>query len=378
MLRLCAAAAFLFAISPIFSFALAGFLLINLREDTPPPVRWMLAMLVLLSLSLMVGMRSLDPADSNDIDVYFDIYQNIASGDLDMLTAFGSGFEVALPLLLFTWATILPPLSLNGLMFCLALTSSLMFMVWIELTFYAGKNLKLPALLGISILMLNVYYSTQLTRQFLSLIMLLYAFSATGFWRRIFYIAVASTFHLTALPFFAIYLLARRGWTGWLGIILAALLLRQYFVQLLSAFDVLPEAVAEKLVYYVDNTAEFTAADLVSMRMMLLLGVVSLVVFIASRFKLDAPTRPWLAVPWITGVIQFLLIPIPLASLRATLLIHSIVPGLVAYKMLSGRAHRIRIPALNILLFYKIMAFALAENGANLRPTYAMITKLLQ
>jgi hypothetical protein len=295
-----------------------------------------------------------------------------------MLTAFGSGFEVALPLLLFTWATILPPLSLNGLMFCLALTSSLMFMVWIELTFYAGKNLKLPALLGISILMLNVYYSTQLTRQFLSLIMLLYAFSATGFWRRIFYIAVASTFHLTALPFFAIYLLARRGWTGWLGIILAALLLRQYFVQLLSAFDVLPEAVAEKLVYYVDNTAEFTAADLVSMRMMLLLGVVSLVVFVASRFKLDASTRPWLAVPWITGVVQFLLIPIPLASLRATLLIHSIVPGLVAYKMLSGRAHRIRIPALNILLFYKIMAFALAENGANLRPTYAMITKLLQ
>ena len=75
---------------------------------------------------------------------------------------------------------------------------------------------------------------------------------------------------------------------------------------------------------------------------------------------------------------QVLLLPIPLASLRATLMVHSIVPGLIAYKMLSGRAHRLLLPVLNILLLYKIAAFALADGGANFRPTLIMVGSLFQ
>jgi hypothetical protein len=69
------------------------------------------------------------------------------------------------------------------------------------------------------------------------------------------------SFHLTALPFYGIYLLARRGWMGWVAILGAALLLRLYFVQLLAAFDVLPEAVTQKLLYYVDNINESSTLD---------------------------------------------------------------------------------------------------------------------
>ena len=366
------------AISPIASFALAGLLLINLPCAAPSPMRWVFAALVLLSMSMMVGMRTLDPAQSNDIEVYYDIYQNLAAGDLDMLTVFGGGFEVALPLLMLLWSAILPPLTMQGLMFCLALTSGLLFVVWVDKAFGVAREAQLPALVGICLVMFNMYYSTQLARQFLSLIVLLYAFSAAGRWRQLFYLLVASTFHLTAVPFFALYLLARRGWLGWWGIVLMALLLRLYFVPLLLAVVDLPEAVAEKLVYYVDASEGFSADDLVSMRMMLLLAGVSLVGLVASRFKPDANSRQWLAVPWFTVAVQVLLLTIPLASLRATLLVHSIVPGLLAFKMLSGRAHKFLLPVLNVLLLYKITAFALADGGANFRPTYLLIAKFFQ
>jgi hypothetical protein len=373
MIRLYAAAILALAVSPWASFALAGLLLVNVSGDTPSTPRRVLVALLLLSMSLMVGSRSLDPAQSNDIEVYYDIYRNLAAGDLDMLSVFGGGLELALPLLMWSWTVVLPPLTLKGLMFCLALTSGLLFAVWVEKTFASVRGVRLPALVGICLVMFNMYYATQLARQFLSLIVLLYAFSAPGRWRQLFYLLVASSFHLTALPFFGLYLLARRGWPGWLCIVGVALLLRLYFMPLLLAFVDLPEAVTDKLVYYADAEEGFTADDLVSMRMMLLLAGVSVIGVLGSGFRPDARSRQWLALPWLTMVVQLLLLPIPLASLRATLLVHSVVPGLIAFKMLSGRAHKLLLPVLNLLLLYKIAAFALADGGANFRPTFSMV-----
>ena len=372
LFRLCVLGIALLAVSPLASFAVCGFLLMNLAQDTPPQVRWVLDVALALALAMMAGARPLDPGELGDIEVYYDLYLALADGDLSELTRFGGGFEVALPLLMLLWATVLPALSMNGLMFCLALTGSLMLVLWVERAFYQGSTAPPPALAGICLVMLNIYFATQLSRQFLSLIMLLYAFTAIGRTRRMVFLALAMSFHLTALPFYGVYLLARRGWVGWLAILVAALLLRLYFVQLLAAFDVLPEAATEKLLYYVDNTDESTAADIGSLRMIFLLAIISLVVLLASRLRPDPRTRPWLAIPWLTAAVHFLLLPIPLVSLRATLMVHSVASGLVAYQMLSGRARRLRMPALNLLLLYKTAAFALAPGGANLRPSLSM------
>jgi hypothetical protein len=127
-------------------------------------------------------------------------------------------------------------------MFCLALTASVLLLLWVETSFYAGSAKHRPALLGITLLLLNIYFATQLSRQFLSLIVLLFAFTAQWRGRRMLFVTLAASFHLTALPFYGLYLLARRGWLGWIAILVAAYLLRIYFAQLLVAFDVLPEA----------------------------------------------------------------------------------------------------------------------------------------
>jgi EpsG family len=369
----------LLLVYPLAAFALATLLLLNLPSHTPRYARLTLAAAAAVALAMMTGARPLDPDSSNDIDGYYDIYKELTAGDLNYLTNFGGGLEVALPLLLWVWGLLLPPLTINGLMFCLALTSSLLVMIWVEETFYAEQGgLKRPALMGVCLLMLNLYFSTQLSRQFLSLIVLLFALSAQGRMKQLVFVALASAFHVTAIPFFGMYLLVKRGPRGWVFLIALAIGLRLFFVQLVAAFDIVPAAVAEKLLYYVDNADDAGASDLASLRMIFLLGLVSFLGVAAGGFRLDPKSRRWLAAPWITGLVHVVLLPIPLASLRVTLMIHSVMPGLIAYKMLEGRPQRALPVLLNALFFYKMAAFVTAEQSGNLLSTLSMLNGFVQ
>ena len=141
--------------------------------------------------------------------------------------------------------------------------------------------------------------------------------------------------------------------------------------------SIVPAAVAEKLAYYVDNTEEFTDADIASLRMIGLLGFISVASLVASRFRPDSATRVWLAVPWIAAIVHFQLLPIPLASLRTTLMIHSVLPGLIAYQMLWRRGGPILLAVLNVLFAYKIVTFIAAGQSGNLLSTAAMLSGFL-
>jgi len=372
--RLCLFAVLLLAISPLASFALCAFMLINLSAYTPREVRWTLEFAAAMSLAMMAGARPLDPNDlSADILTYYDVYRDLAAGNLDALTTFGGGFEVTLPLLFWLWVQLLPPLSVNGLMFCLALTGTLLLVLWAERSFYRRAGPVRPALAGICLVLLNIYFATQLSRQFLSLIVLLFAFTAGTRSGRLLYVTLAASLHLSALPFYALWLLARRGWPGWLAILGLVWLLRIYFLPLLAALDVVPDVVIDRLAYYVDNEDQSTEADIGSLRMVFLLGLLSVVSLLASRLRPDARTRPWLAAPWLTIAVHYLLLPIPLASLRVTLMVHSVASGFIAYQMFFSRARRLLSPTLNALLLYKVAAFALATGGSNLRSSSVMV-----
>jgi hypothetical protein len=58
-------------------------------------------------------------------------------------------------------------------------------------------------------------------------------------------------------------------------------------------------------------------------------------------------------------------------------MIHSVVPGLIAFRMLSGRASGVLGAVLNMLLLYKLAAFAAAERGINLRLSFEMLRSFL-
>src|SRR3546814_9059015 len=58
---------------------------------------------------------------------------------------------------------------------------------------------------------------------------------------------------------------------------------------------------------------------------------------ITCRLKPPAEARVWLEVPWIAGAVHIILLPIPLLSLRTTLVIHALLPGFLVAKMLDRR-----------------------------------------
>jgi hypothetical protein len=368
-------AVLLLGLSPLASFALCAFLLINLPAHTPREARWVLGLATAIALAIMAGSRPIDPDDpSADIFVYHEIYSELAAGDLYWLTHFGGGLELTLPVLMWAWSWLLPPLTVNGLMFCLALTASVSMWLWAETRPGSAPGSATPAMVGICLVLLNIYFATQLARQFLSLIVLLFAFGAATRPRRWFFLALASSLHLTALPFYALWLLARRGWLGWLAILGVMLVLRLYFVPLLAALDIVPQAVADKLQYYVDQEDASADADIGSLRMVGVLGLLSLVSLLACRLRPDPATRPWLVLPWMTGAVHFMLLPIPLASLRTTLIVHSVATGFIVWQMFAHRARGLLPVVLNVLLLYKVAAFAAGEGGAYLRPTAFMLS----
>jgi hypothetical protein len=144
-------------------------------------------------------------------------------------------------------------------------------------------------------------------------------------------------------------------------------------VQLLAAFDIVPDIVADKLLYYADNEDSSTDSDIGSLRMVFLLALLSLVSILASRLRPTPRMRPWLVVPWLTATVHYILLPIPLASLRTTLIVHSVASGCIAWQMFPHHARRLRQLVPNLLLLYKVAAFALAGGAANLQSGASML-----
>ncbi len=167
-------------------------------------------------------------------------------------------------------------------MFCLAASGALVFMLWLEHSFYGRRAAPIPApvLLGVCLLMLNSRLARDAVVSAIPVGRLLLLAFPRGARSPRRFVALATSFHLTAIPFFVLYSLVKRGRIGWLAIVLLALLTRLYFFDLLVAFDVLPAAIAEKLAYYAQ---EGDAEDLLSLRTMVVLAMVSIVAIIACR-----------------------------------------------------------------------------------------------
>lgn len=375
---------------PLLAFALSVALLLNLPAHTAAVHRRLLTLVAIVSVCLLISSRAITTEGSDDLIGYYDLYLEFHSGDLERFAQFGSGLELVPTSLLWLWATVLPTLTPNGLMLCLASTSALLFWFWLETTFFkrGDENSRGDmALIGVALLLFNLYFSTQLARQFLSLVVLLYAFTARTPLRRALFVTLAASCHLTALPVYAAYLLVRRGKSGVLLLLAGALLLRLYFGQVLSMLDVLPQALIEKLVYYVDNTSEYSESDLGALKLVGLLCAVSLAAAVGSGFRqargwprlnLDPATRPWHVAPWATLIVFIVLLPIPLASLRTTLLFHSIAAGVIAFHCFGRKQRPLLVALFNVFLINKLASLAVLPLDGPLTTTFAVLANAFE
>jgi hypothetical protein len=295
---------------------------------------------------------------------YYGVYQGLFDGDTSQLFVFAGGIEIGLPVIFWVCSHLLPELSPNGLMLVLTLLSSALFLCWVELVFYRRERPQPgPLLIGAALLMFNVAYTTQVARQFLSLVILLYSFSATTRWRSLAFLCLAASFHLTAIPFFLAYLAGRRGFLGIAFILAATVTFRLFFGALLGALDLLPPVLSDRLAFYVDNNSEYTSSDIGSLKLLAQLGLVSALSFIWSGLRIPKITRRWHTIPWVTAVVHVALLTIPLASLRTTMMVHSVATGVIAQRMIHPTQKGLMLLIFNGLLFYKMFGFLSLEGG---------------
>jgi hypothetical protein len=136
---------------------------------------------------------------NDDFEVYFQNYLNIVDGEYINLLFFereGFYYELGLPLLHLIFAHLLPVLNYNELIFAHSLTIGLLYLIWVERYSLNKVSEKYHFLLSIScILFLSISTINQLTRQAYAAIFILYALTLN---KKLFWIALATSFHLTA------------------------------------------------------------------------------------------------------------------------------------------------------------------------------------
>lgn len=343
-------------ISASLAFFLGIFILINLSRNMPRFIRISIAFIASTGASLIVGSTSAEVSGVHDALVYYDIYTRIEGGDLRALFYFADGIELGLPFLMYLWSLLLPPLTISGYMFLVSITCSSIMIAWLESFLSAKDKILYPILMGASILLMNLYMANQLTRQFLALQLVLFSVCFIRKKMQYFSLSAASILHLSAIPFYFIIRILKKGWSSIAIFIFFALVIRFYFFILIDNFELMPLWVKEKLTFYLDNLGGYSDPDIKSLYVPALLILISVVTVAYRGYRWSANNIRWLLLPWFTILIQLILLPIPLASTRLALIVTSVLPGFIIFKMLSTTKRDIfTIFIFNGLLVYKIM-----------------------
>ena len=175
--------------------------------------------------------------------------------------------------------------------------------------------------------------STQISRQFISSCLLLFAITVTG-WRGYVWLLGAVIFHMTALPLYiVIRLILKYGWPVVLPIIIVTYLIVFNFQDLIQlallATDAEDRSVGTKIVHYAETDEGMTSADLMQLRFMFMSCIVSLV---SWKYL----PKNWLQLIVCSTILYVILLPIPLLSLRVFVLFNSILTGYI-FSFLSYR-----------------------------------------
>jgi len=191
--------------SPLIAYVLSLLFLILGTSFLDGLSRYALAATVILSMSIIVSSRVVFAVKDDDFIRYYALYRDLSLGDIDALFRYGGGIEIGLPLLylLFDWIT--PKASPQLLLFEGSVSIIFLYYFWIEKYGVKFFNESQKAfIVAVSLLLFEMYDTTQLVRQMFSMVILLYAISSNSMKGKILFFFIATIFHTTAIIYFLI------------------------------------------------------------------------------------------------------------------------------------------------------------------------------
>lgn len=310
--------------SPLFSFYTSIlFLLIFSQYLDRNTVKWT-GYICAYSGSVMDASRKTFEA-SDDFAHYYNAYIHILNNGWQVI-ADPYGTEIGLPVIYYA-------LSRLGIenqvypLFAVAMLGSGLLVFWLDK--YGSTNFpsaRYGTMMALTLMFYGFLQATLLTRQMLSLSIVLIAISAVG-WRSLAWLFGALLFHQSALLIYLMFKYAHR--LKWftvvlvLGLGIAFMLLFNRLVEIAVASDIDFIRVVSKFAYYTISEESFTSADLSGLKFVALACGAAL---LAARFM----PQGWGLLILVVTILYILFLPYPLISLRTFLIFVAVLAGYFA------------------------------------------------
>ena len=286
---------------------------------------------------------------------YYPNYLNIYNGDYESFYRF-SKIEIGLPILFFGLTKLGFLLSQSELIFILTFISLSIFLVWMEiygLKFFDERQ-KTFAIIFCLVTWSFVLPSI-LVRQYLAIVILLFALVTKLKRNRLIGLIVSSVFHASSLVTFLIFKISLKPLLSSIFLLLLFLFIQTHFLQyistsysdfvLLDKINTLPESTDQSLY------------DFSGIKLTILAYIISLMINFRN------PVNKYSCQLLFVIILYFVCLPIPQLSLRTTLIFTQILLGWILLKSIRFAKQETLMSV--FLLFFSWKVFWIFTYGAN-------------
>ncbi|HBM3174942.1 hypothetical protein CDA56_10315 [Klebsiella michiganensis] len=324
----------MFIVSPVLSFfgLIVFFSLIRIDERL---IRFLFAMLALISGVAIYASRFVHPVELGGDDFsnqYYPLFKSLSSGASIFSSQFGGGVEFGLAAIYKVIGFFNPTATYWEIFFIVSFLCVFLYYIWFErfiVSRLSGRDITLC--LASALLFFGFFITTQLIRQALSSVFILYSLSYLSEGnRKKAYICciIGCIFHITALPFVFLFYQLMHGKKKIkiiiVGCFIAFGVLFSVFLGVMSSGAV-SSIIASKFLYYNQNT-DSGIASAYYWRILLILCVVYF--FFSKR---NDENDSYKSLLYYGTIIYICLINIPFASDRTLMVLVIFYLGIVVY-----------------------------------------------
>lgn len=226
------------------------------------PYRLPICIIAIITGSLIYSSRILGFVSGDDFfNQYYPLYQSIGNPQMADTQTFGGGLEIGL----YVFFYIIKNIYSGGqeyVLFCITFFCLALFYIWIEKFFVKTiEPSKRSLCIASAIAFFGLFVTTQLTRQAISTVFILYTisfFTQGDKKKSLAALIIAGTFHLTALPITAVIYIYMYGNSKWKKITLFSIMFFSLFfyalVKIIAHANIFM-GIASKFLYYVDHNS---------------------------------------------------------------------------------------------------------------------------
>ena len=242
-----------------------------------------MTLILIVSMALIISSRRFG-FESDDFINYYDFFTRIKDYGFSDIFYFGGGIEFGLGIFFYIISIITPNITPNGLIFLTSLFALILYVLFIEIIIIPKFETKYSVFIILfGVLFCDVFFSTQLVRQFIASIFVLFSLFSDKLRVKLLFLIIAVIFHVSSLPiFFLVYIVIRCNFFVNLIVVGILYIYISYFNLIKSYLTGFDPVLAAKL-GHLDHAIEMSSTDFYFFKKYILLFMISIIVYFCRK-----------------------------------------------------------------------------------------------